>query len=98
MIVLLRLALVLALVSFVTQPVAAASLTSDDLDFAFGEKAGASQVEKPAAKTTDSALRLASLQPLSAREMRETEGTNWGLGAHHPGPPDPHNPGPPRPR
>ena len=92
MIVSARLVLVLALVSFAMQPVVAAPLTSDDLGFAFGEKAGASQVEKPAAKTTDSALHPATLQPLSAQEMRETKGAHWGLHIHHPGSLDPHNP------
>ena len=97
MIVSARLVLVLALFSFAAQPVAAAPLTSDDLDFAFGGKAGASQVEKPAAEAVDPALRLASLQPLSVQEMRGTEGTHWASGPidhHNPGPPAV-NPGPP---
>ena len=99
MIVSARLVLVLALFSFAAQPVAAAPLTSDDLDFAFGGKTGASQVEKPAAEAVDPALRLASLQPLSVQEMRGTEGTHWASGPidHNPGSPgvgvDP--PGPP---
>ncbi len=84
--ILSRSVLCLTLFSFAAQPVMADSLTSHDLNFAFG---GGTAVSKTINQHTSSLTKakrpsqqLASLQPLLAKEMKETEGAwlNFAIG------------------
>ena len=75
-----RLAVLVTLIAFAYQTAIASSLTNDDLEFAFGGQNSTFDTTS-AEKQVDTQLekqplpqQLASIQYLSAQEMRETEG------------------------